>query len=90
MNSARLSEIDESLFPHHRPGVIAGKAAGMDVVAVPSIPKQANLYSSADEVINSLLDLQPEKWGLPSFDDCTPLSSAIAHFNPTLLPSLGL
>ncbi|KAK5833155.1 hypothetical protein PVK06_016968 [Gossypium arboreum] len=43
------------------PGVTAGKAAGMEVVAVPSVPKQVHLYASADEVINSLLDLQPEK-----------------------------
>ena len=42
----------------------------MDVVAVPSIRKQADLYSSADVIINSLLDLQPEMWGLPPFDDC--------------------
>ncbi|CAD5174975.1 unnamed protein product [Musa acuminata subsp. malaccensis] len=51
------------------PGVMAGKAAGMVVMAVPSIPKQGGLYSSADEVINSLLDLHPEKWGLLPFDD---------------------
>ncbi|MQM12867.1 hypothetical protein Taro_045784 [Colocasia esculenta] len=51
------------------PGVEAGKAAGMKVVAVPSIPKQTMQYSSADEVINSLLDLRPEKWGLPPFND---------------------
>ncbi|GMY18161.1 bifunctional riboflavin kinase/FMN phosphatase [Fagus crenata] len=51
------------------PGVTAGKAAGMEVVAIPSIPKQTHLYTSADEVINSLLDLQPEKWGLPPFQD---------------------
>lgn len=55
---------------HIRPGVTAGKEAGMEVVAVPSLPKQAGLYSSADEVINSLLDLHPEKWGLPPFEDC--------------------
>ncbi|KAJ6709305.1 RIBOFLAVIN KINASE/FMN ADENYLYLTRANSFERASE [Salix koriyanagi] len=51
-----------------RPGVTAGKAAGMEVVAVPSIPK-SHLYTEADEVINSLLDLQPELWGLPPFED---------------------
>ncbi|WOL14222.1 bifunctional riboflavin kinase/FMN phosphatase-like [Canna indica] len=51
------------------PGVTAGKAAGMVVIAVPSIPKQGGLYSSADEVINSLLDLHPEKWDLPTFGD---------------------
>ncbi|MBA0745627.1 hypothetical protein Gogos_008198 [Gossypium gossypioides] len=31
------------------PGVTAGKAAGMEVVAVPSFPKQAHPYTSADE-----------------------------------------
>ena len=61
-----------------RPGVTAGKAAGMEVVAVPSIPKQSHLYTSADEVINSLLDLQPEKWGLPRFQDCKPLSTFVS------------
>ncbi|KAJ6938083.1 hypothetical protein NC651_004699 [Populus alba x Populus x berolinensis] len=50
------------------PGVTGGKAAGMEVVAVPSIPK-SHLYTEADEVINSLLDLQPELWGLPPFED---------------------
>ncbi|EPS58907.1 hypothetical protein M569_15906, partial [Genlisea aurea] len=50
-------------------GVAAGKAAGMEVVAVPSLPKQSHLFSEADEVINSLLDLRPEKWGLPTFED---------------------
>ncbi|XP_057764716.1 bifunctional riboflavin kinase/FMN phosphatase-like isoform X1 [Salvia miltiorrhiza] len=51
------------------PGVAAGKAAGMEVVAVPSLPKQSHIFTSADEVINSLLDLRPEKWGLPAFED---------------------
>ncbi|XP_039064689.1 bifunctional riboflavin kinase/FMN phosphatase-like [Hibiscus syriacus] len=52
------------------PGVTAGKVAGMEVVAVSSVPKQTDLYTPvADEVINSLLDLQPEKWGLPPFPD---------------------
>ncbi|GAB2298728.1 hypothetical protein Dimus_032802 [Dionaea muscipula] len=51
------------------PGVTAGKAAGMKVVAVPSLPKQAHQFTSADEVFNSLLDLRPEEWGLPPFED---------------------
>lgn len=51
------------------PGVTAGKAAGMVVVAVPSVPKQTQLFTAADEIINSLLDLRPEKWGLPPFED---------------------
>lgn len=57
-----------------RPGITAGKAAEMEVVAVPSLPKQSHLFSLADEVINSLLDLRPEKWGLPAFQDCMRLS----------------
>uniref|UniRef100_A0A2P2M3U9 Uncharacterized protein MANES_16G020800 n=1 Tax=Rhizophora mucronata TaxID=61149 RepID=A0A2P2M3U9_RHIMU len=51
------------------PGVLGGKAAGMGVVAVPSLPKQSHLYMAADEVINSLLDFQPKRWGLPPFED---------------------
>ncbi|CAD6340685.1 unnamed protein product [Miscanthus lutarioriparius] len=46
------------------PGVTAGKAAGMHVIAVPSIPKKTAEFSSADVVINSLLDVRPEKWGI--------------------------
>ncbi|KAF2586365.1 hypothetical protein F2Q70_00034753 [Brassica cretica] len=51
------------------PGVLAGKAAGATVIAVPSLPKQTHLYTSADEVINSLLDLKPEKWANLSTKD---------------------
>ncbi|CAM0901460.1 unnamed protein product [Alopecurus aequalis] len=51
------------------PGLSAGKAAGMHVIAVPSVPKRTDEFSSADETINSLLDLRPEKWGLPPFND---------------------
>ncbi|XP_066359948.1 bifunctional riboflavin kinase/FMN phosphatase-like isoform X3 [Miscanthus floridulus] len=51
------------------PGVAAGKAAGMHVIAVPSVPKKTAEFSSADEVIDSLLDVRPEKWGLPPFND---------------------
>ncbi|KAJ8427432.1 hypothetical protein Cgig2_019044 [Carnegiea gigantea] len=51
------------------PGITAGKAAGMKVVAVPSVPKQSHLYTLADEVINSLFDVRPEQWGLPPFED---------------------
>jgi hypothetical protein len=58
------------LLGYFRPGVTAGKAAEMEVVAVPSLPKQSHLFTAADEVINSLLDLQLEKWGLPPFADC--------------------
>ncbi|OWM85210.1 hypothetical protein CDL15_Pgr027997 [Punica granatum] len=35
------------------PGVTAGKAAGMEVVAVPYLPKQSHLYTSADDDYSS-------------------------------------
>lgn len=72
LEAAKRMNIDPSkclVIEDSLPGVMAGKAAGMEVVAVPSLPKQAGRYSSADEVINSLLDLRPEKWGLPPFKD---------------------
>uniref|UniRef100_A0A2N9GNW3 riboflavin kinase n=1 Tax=Fagus sylvatica TaxID=28930 RepID=A0A2N9GNW3_FAGSY len=72
LEAAKRLNVDHSsclVIEDSIPGVTAGKAAGMEVVAVPSIPKQSHLYTSADEVINSLLDLQPEKWGLPRFQD---------------------
>lgn len=72
-----------------RPGVMAGKAAEMEVVAVPSIPKQSHLYTSADEVINSLLDLRPEKWGLPPFQDCKP-QQPLSLFHPYAYACLDL
>ncbi|BBM97400.1 riboflavin kinase / FMN hydrolase [Marchantia polymorpha subsp. ruderalis] len=52
-------------------GVTAAMAAGMRVVAVPSLATKAArpLYSAADQVLSSLLDLRPEAWGLPPFAD---------------------
>ncbi|KAJ9550309.1 hypothetical protein OSB04_014354 [Centaurea solstitialis] len=50
-------------------GIKAGKAANMQVLAVPSVQIESDQYSIADHVIHSLLDFQPELWGLPPFDD---------------------
>lgn len=72
LEAARRMQVDPLnclVIEDSLPGVVAGKAAGMVVVAVPSLPKQDGLCKYADEVINSLLDLHPEKWGLPPFDD---------------------
>eukprot|EP01018_Ginkgo_biloba_P017416 Gb_14637 [translate_table: standard] len=55
------------IFPRH--GVAAGKAAGMEVVAVPPVRTLFSRYSSADHVLGSLLNLRPELWGLPPFED---------------------
>uniref|UniRef100_A0A2N9J249 riboflavin kinase n=1 Tax=Fagus sylvatica TaxID=28930 RepID=A0A2N9J249_FAGSY len=40
----------------------------MKVVAVPS-HSEADCYSLADSVLHSLLEFQPELWGLPPFED---------------------
>ncbi|KAK1265793.1 hypothetical protein QJS04_geneDACA000096 [Acorus gramineus] len=72
VEAAKRMNVDPSsclLIEDSLPGVTAGKAAGMEVIAVPSLPKQAGLNNLADEVINSLLDLHPEQWGLPPFQD---------------------
>ncbi|KAK6134315.1 hypothetical protein DH2020_031938 [Rehmannia glutinosa] len=50
-------------------GVKAGKAAGMKVVAVPSLQIECDSYSIADSILHSLLEFQPEQWGLPQFGD---------------------
>ncbi|XP_020555008.1 bifunctional riboflavin kinase/FMN phosphatase isoform X2 [Sesamum indicum] len=50
-------------------GVKAGKAAGMKVVAVPSLQIESDSYSIADSTLHSLLEFQPEQWGLPQFGD---------------------
>jgi len=66
--------------------VLAGKAAGMQVVAVPSLPsKDARpLYSSADVILSSLLDFQPDLWGLPPLNDRNSLTLFKAVSNPSL------
>eukprot|EP00899_Mesostigma_viride_P009385 jgi/Mesvir1/18448/Mv14304-RA.2 len=52
-------------------GVAAGKAAGMRVVAIPSLTGKSfrGAYHHADVVLSSLLDFEPERWGLPPIND---------------------
>ncbi|KAF9589144.1 hypothetical protein IFM89_019460 [Coptis chinensis] len=64
VDATRCVVIEDSVI-----GVMAGKAAGMKVVAVPSLKAQADRYSIADSVLNSLLEFRPELWGLSAFED---------------------
>lgn len=52
-------------------GVIAAKAAGAFVIAIPSIQNDDGAYAEAgaDAILKSLLDFDPRKWGLPEFED---------------------
>ncbi|KAJ1285468.1 hypothetical protein BS78_03G281700 [Paspalum vaginatum] len=50
-------------------GVMGAKASGAKVVAVPSLQSQRKHYYIADVILYSLLDFDPELWGLPPFED---------------------
>ncbi|KAF5191420.1 bifunctional riboflavin kinase/FMN phosphatase-like [Thalictrum thalictroides] len=64
IDAAHCLVIEDSVI-----GVMAAKAAGMKVVAVPSLKAQMDRYSIADYVLHSLLEFRPELWGLPAFGD---------------------
>ncbi|MQM06220.1 hypothetical protein Taro_039041 [Colocasia esculenta] len=64
VDASRCLVIEDSLV-----GVAAAKAAGMHVVAVPSLPGQTERYAVATCVLHTLLEFQPDIWGLPAFDD---------------------
>lgn len=74
---------------------MAGKAAVIEVVAVPSHQKDSHLDAAPDEVINSHIDLRPENCDLPPFEDCKPLLLLPNDSNAVSLPlilvkSIGL
>ncbi|KAL8468670.1 hypothetical protein ACS0TY_031749 [Phlomoides rotata] len=64
VDSSHCLVIEDSIV-----GVKAGKAAGMNVVAVPSLQNESESYSIADCILHSLLEIRPEEWGLPKFED---------------------
>lgn len=68
------STVDPSnilVFEDAPAGVSAAKNAGMHVVMVPDPKLDASYQKDADEVLASLLDFNPSKWGLPPFQDVT-------------------
>ena len=48
-------------------GMVAAKAAGMHCILVPDANLEEAHRLGADEIIDSLLDFSPEKYGLPPF-----------------------
>jgi pseudouridine-5'-monophosphatase len=48
-------------------GVVAARAAGMSVIAVPDSHLEKGIFSLADAVLRSLEEFDPAAWGLPSF-----------------------
>ncbi|XP_059636276.1 (DL)-glycerol-3-phosphatase 2 [Cornus florida] len=52
-------------------GVLAAKNAGMSVVMVPDPRLDISFHETADQVLSSLLDFNPNDWGLPPFEDAT-------------------
>lgn len=64
VDATRCLVVEDSLI-----GVRAAKAARMKVVAIPSLQNEYDQFSVADMVLHSLLELQPELWGLPPFED---------------------
>ncbi|KAH7544658.1 hypothetical protein FEM48_Zijuj01G0009200 [Ziziphus jujuba var. spinosa] len=50
-------------------GVQAAKNAGMSVVMVPDPRLDSSYHDKADQVLSSLLDFNPEDWGLPPFEN---------------------
>ncbi|KAJ7091993.1 HAD-like domain-containing protein [Mycena belliarum] len=58
------------VFEDALPGMQAGKRAGMSVVWVPDVKLLDVEYSGdeqADQILKSLEDFEPEKWGLPPY-----------------------
>ncbi len=56
------------VFEDSLAGVAAARAAQMSVVAVPAPDMDQQLYLEADQVLNSLIEFQPQDWQLPPFD----------------------
>ncbi len=55
------------VFEDSLAGMKAALAAGMSVVVVPDPDMDKSLFDSADQILNSLTEFQPQLWQLPPF-----------------------
>ncbi|CAA7402343.1 unnamed protein product [Spirodela intermedia] len=72
LESAKMMGVDPSrclVIEDSSVGIEAAKAAGMKVVAIPSIPFRGDDFGAANCVLYSLLEFLPDQWGLPAFQD---------------------
>lgn len=69
LTAQRLNASSEQclVFEDSVAGMQAAKEAGMSVIAIPDPIFDPNLFVEADQVLNSLLDFQPQAWNLPAF-----------------------
>lgn len=49
-------------------GMHAARAAGMRVVVIPDPNMNRDVYGAAHEILDSLVEFVPERWGLPAFE----------------------
>jgi len=64
---AEMASSNVLVFEDAPSGVAAAHAAGMPVVMVPDPNLEKSLCQEADQVLTSLLELDPTHWGLPAF-----------------------
>jgi pseudouridine-5'-monophosphatase len=69
LTAKRLNAAPEQclVFEDSVAGMKAAIAAGMSVVVIPDPVFELNLFLEANQVLNSLLDFQPQDWHLPGF-----------------------
>ena len=55
------------VFEDSPSGIQAACAAGMSVVAVPAEQMDRKNFADANQTLSSLIEFEPEQWGLPAF-----------------------
>ncbi|MEL6440332.1 MAG: HAD-IA family hydrolase [Cyanobacteria bacterium J06621_8] len=67
LTAARLNVTPENclVFEDSLAGMKAAIAAGMSVVVIPDPIFEKKLFSAADQILTSMVEFQPQDWGLP-------------------------